>query len=77
MSMTIDEIRTSTKTMLAPADVCGLLGVSAYSINVAVKQYGAEAFPFPIMRVGTRVKIPRLQFLRFITGEDAERSESA
>ena len=72
MSMTIDEIRTSSKTMLAPADVCRLLGVSAYSINIQAredKERGTQTFPFPVMLIRSRVKIPRKQFLKFITGE--------
>lgn len=72
MSMTIDEIRASSKTMLAPADVCGLLGVSAYTINIQAredKERGTQTFPFPVMLIRSRVKIPRKQFLKFITGE--------
>jgi len=73
MVMTIDEIRASDKTMLTPTDVAGILGVSPYTINVQAredKERGTQTFPFPVMLIGTRVKIPRLPFLKFITGEE-------
>lgn len=66
--MTIEEIRASNKTMLTPKDVAGLIGVAPYTINVMLKEKGDKAFPFPAFMVRSRVKIPRVQFLRFITG---------
>ena len=70
--MTIDQIRKSDKTMLTPTDVAGLLGVAPYTINIMLKEKGNEAFPFPAFLVRSRVKIPRLQFLRFITDGNTE-----
>ena len=72
MAMTIDEIRSSDKTMLIPSDIAGLLGVSPYTINVQAredKERGTQTFPFPVLLIRSRVKIPRKQFLKFITGE--------
>jgi hypothetical protein len=71
--MTIEEIRKSDKAMLTPKDVAELIGVTPYTINVQLredKERGESTFPFPAFLVGTRVKIPRLPFLKFITGED-------
>lgn len=70
--MTLDEIRNSTKDVLIPADICGVLGCSQYTINVQVKEdkkNGVNSFPFPTMLIGTRVKIPRKAFLKAMEGE--------
>lgn len=70
--MTIDEIKKSDKECLIPADIADILGCSKYNINVQVKQdkqNGINSFPFPTILIGTRVKIPRVAFLRAMTGE--------
>lgn len=65
--MTLDEIRSSTKTVLTPEDVCDVLGCKPYSINQQAKANAAR-LGFPVMIIGTRVKIPRLAFLNFMDG---------
>lgn len=65
--MTLEQIRTSAKDMLSPADVAEVLGCDPYNITLQVKQdkeLGMNSFPFPTIRIGTRTKIPRLAFLR-------------
>lgn len=69
--MTLDQIKASDKDMLIPADICGILGVSQYTINLQVKhdkEHGINSFPFPTILLGTRVKIPRKAFIRAIEG---------
>ena len=47
--MTLEEIKKSEKDVLSPADICGVLGVDKYSINVAVKEdkkQGINSFSF-------------------------------
>lgn len=70
--MTLDEIRNSDKDVLIPADICGVLGCSQYTINLQVKEdkkNGTNSFPFPTILIGTRVKIPRKAFLKALEGE--------
>lgn len=69
---TLDEVIRSDKEMLTPADVAPILGVKPYSINVQVSQdiiRGVNSFPFEVMKIGTRVKIPRLAFIRSMRGD--------
>lgn len=66
--MTLEEIERLPKNMLVPADICGYLGVAQYSINVATRD-GKNPFPFPVIRIGTRVKIPKIPFLKAMRGE--------
>ena len=70
--MTIDEIRQCDKPYLIPADIAPVLGTTEYAISVQVKedkQNGINSFPFPTIRIGNRTKIPRLPFLRAMTGD--------
>jgi hypothetical protein len=72
--MTIAEIEASKKEFLVPTEIAPLLGCDPYSINVQVKadkESGRNSFPFPTILLGTRVKIPRLAFLRAMKGESS------
>ena len=66
--MTLDEVERLDKEMLVPADVAQILGCSPYTINVATRD-GKNPFPFPIIRMGTRVRIPKAPFLKAMRGE--------
>lgn len=61
-------IEALDKSMLVPTDVCKYLNCSAYSINVSLKN-GKNPFPFPVILMGTRVKIPKEPFLKAMRGE--------
>jgi hypothetical protein len=70
--MTMAEVQNSSKDFLVPTEICGILGCSAYNINLQVKQdkeLGTNSFPFPTILIGTRVKIPRIAFIKAMTGE--------
>lgn len=65
--MTIQEIKASEKDCLIPADIAEVLGCDKYRINLQVKQdkeLGINSFPFPTILIGSRVKIPRIAFLK-------------
>ena len=68
--MTIEEIRASDKTMLTPADVAPILGCNPYSLNIAAKA-DIKALGFPASLIGTRLRIPRVGFIRWFYGEEA------
>lgn len=66
--MTIEEMKSSKKEVLAPADVAGVLQCDPQSIRVRARQR-PELLGFPVIVMGNRVKIPRRAFLRYI-GEE-------
>lgn len=61
-------IEALPKDMLVPTDVCKFLGCCAYSINVATEN-GKNPFPFPVIRMGRRVRIPKIPFIKAMRGE--------
>ena len=66
--MTLEELEASPKEMLIPSDIAPILGCNPYTINVATRD-GNNPFPFPIIRMGTRVKIPKKPFIKAMRGE--------
>ena len=67
-SKELERIAALDKEMLVPTDVAKYLGCCAYTINIATRD-GKNPFPFPVIRVGTRVKIPKIPFLKIMRGE--------
>lgn len=65
--MTLDEMRVSCKAVLIPTDVCDVLGCTPYSINVQAKA-DPRKLGFPVSVMGSRVRIPRVAFLRWLEG---------
>ena len=61
-------IEALPKDMLVPTDICKYLGCSAYTINV-VTEDGKNPFPFPVIRMRRRVKIPKIPFIKAMRGE--------
>ena len=66
--MTLDEIRATKKPFLTPEDVAEAMGIASQSLRDQVTR-DASKVGFPVVRVGTRTKIPREAFLKFIAGE--------
>ena len=64
----LDRIAALNKTMLVPTDICKYLGCSSYTINVATRD-GKNPFPFPVIRLGSRVKIPKIPFILAMGGQ--------
>lgn len=65
----LSRIEALPKNMLVPKDVCRYLGCAAYSINIATRD-GRNPFPFPVIRMGTRVLIPKVPFVKAMRGEN-------
>ena len=68
MNDELDRIEALPKEMLVPTDICKYLGCSAYTINVATRD-GKNPFPFPVIRLGNRVKIPKIPFIKAMRGQ--------
>ena len=64
----LDRIEALPKDMLVPTDIAKYLGCCPYRINVATKD-GKNPFPFPVIRMGTRVRIPKMPFVKAMRGE--------
>ena len=69
--MTIDEIRVSTKDVLTPSDIAPILCCHPYSLNIAAKA-DIKALGFPASLIWTRLRIPRVGFLRWLDGGSEE-----
>lgn len=67
--MTLDEMKSCPREFLIPREVAPLLGCDPYAINVAAKQC-PERLGFHVSVIGTRVKIPRLAFIRWMEGAE-------
>lgn len=67
--MTLNEIRNLEREFLTPAQVAPLLGVDPQDIRVAAKQC-PERLGFNVAVVGSRVKVPRRAFIRWLEGKE-------
>ena len=65
--MTLNEMRVSEKTMLTPEDVSEVLGCNGYAINLQCKE-DPRKLGFPVCVLGTRVRIPRVAFIKWLDG---------
>lgn len=63
--MSIDDIIASPKIYLTPADIAPILHCDPQCIR-AQAQSDPSKLGFPLIIVGTRVKVPRIPFLRFL-----------
>lgn len=63
--MNIEDIRTSTRPMLRPVDVAPIIGCDPQWVRDTARQ-NPEVLGFPTLVIGTRVKIPRIPFLKFL-----------
>ena len=66
--MTLDDMKQMTREFLTPKEVAAVLGADAQDIRVAAKQ-APERLGFNVAVIGSRVKIPRLGFIRWMEGE--------
>ena len=66
--MTLNDLEKLDKDMLIPKDIAPILGCMPYTINVLTRD-GKNPFPFPIIRMGTRVRIPKMPFIKAMRGE--------
>ena len=67
--MTVEEIRCSTKDVLRPDDVAGILGVHPQSIRSQAHS-APQLLGFPVSVIGRRTLIPRIPFLEFIGAKE-------
>lgn len=63
--MTIEQMRGSTAEFLTPKEAAEVIGCDPYAINVQARE-DARKLGFPVCVMGTRVRIPRRAFLRWL-----------
>ena len=65
MAKSLTDLQASDKIFLTPADISGVLGSDPQTIRVTARQR-PELLGFEFTFVGSRMKIPRIPFLRFL-----------
>lgn len=65
--MTLEDIRRFEREYLTPVQVAPLLGLDPQYIRIQART-DADKLGFPVTVCGTRIKIPRRAFLRFMEG---------
>ena len=63
--MTLQELRDSKKILVTPAGVADVMSCDPQDIR-AQASLDPSMLGFPVCRVGTRTKIPRIPFLRWL-----------
>lgn len=65
--MTLEEMMTTSRVFLTAEDVSEVLGCNPHSIRVQAQRDPAK-LGYAVSVQGTRVRIPREAFIRFLTG---------
>ena len=66
--MTVEGIKNLDREMLTPADVADILGSDPQTIRMTARKY-PERIGYPFTFTGSRMKIPRVAFLKWFMGE--------
>lgn len=67
--MTLDDLKGLDREMITPAVAAGIIGCDPHSIRVAAHTE-PESLGFPVIVMGTRTRIPRRAFIRFLENGD-------
>lgn len=62
---TLEDLQAMEKLFFTPAEISGVLGTDPQSIRVTARQR-PELIGFPFTFCGSRMKIPKVPFLRFM-----------
>lgn len=63
--MTLEEIKRMDSVMITPAIAAPVIGCDPQLIRLQARER-PELLGFPVVVVGTRTKIPRIPFIRYI-----------
>lgn len=66
--MTICEVENLETEVLTPAQVASVLHTDPTAIRLAARRF-PEKLGFPVICIGSRVKVPRMAFLKWLKGE--------
>lgn len=65
--MTLQDLKMLNKDIITPAIAAKVLGCDPHYIRVVAHQC-PEQLGFPVIVMGTRTRIPRLAFIKFLEG---------
>ena len=66
--MSLDDLKRIDREFLTPAQVAEILNCSAHGVRIWARQR-PEQLGFPVCIIGTRVRIPKRPFIRFMEGK--------
>lgn len=66
--LTLEEIEAMPAEVLTPVQVASVLHLDQQAIRIAARER-PDLLGFPVVCVGTRVKIPKKSFVKFMRGE--------
>lgn len=66
--MTLDDLKRLDREFLIPREIAPILGTDPHSIRIWARQR-PEGLGFPVCVVGSRVKVPRRAFIRWLEGK--------
>ena len=72
-TMTLEDLRAIEREYLTPAQVGAVLGGDPQNIRVLAATEPWR-LGYPVSRSGSRTKIPRRAFIKFLEGETSERT---
>ena len=67
---TLEDIKKMDKDTISPAVVGPVIGCDPHYIRLTARE-APEELPFPVITCRSRVRIPRLAFIRFMEGAGA------
>lgn len=67
--MTLQEIEAMDAETLTPEQIAPLIGFHPQSIRIQARE-DQMGLGFPVIRAGTRVRIPRRAFIAFMCGKE-------
>ena len=70
-SLTLDDVKAMTQEMLTPAIVAKVIHCDPYYITLQAKA-DPDALGFPVSVCGSRTRIPRRAFIRWMEGGEAK-----
>lgn len=63
--MTLEQLQQSKLLFVSPADISEILRCDPQCIRRQAKD-NPEVLGFPVLRIGSRIRIPRIPFLKFL-----------
>lgn len=66
----LERVKQMEKPTITPVIAAQVMGCDPQFIRVAARDC-PSMLGFPVVRIGTRTKIPRVPFIRFLEGKEA------
>lgn len=70
-TLTIDDLLAMDKVLLTPIEAAAAMHVNPNGLRMTARE-DPGSLPFPVMVIGSRVHIPRVPFIQFLTGKEGD-----